>query len=103
MPTKYKKGYSDVKATEYIQQHYDQFSLRVPKGDRERYKELAAERGKSLNQLIIELLDIELQKQSELAEKQKNRMAAYAQAIGELRADSGREDAKKGGTQDGKK
>ena len=82
MPTVYKKGYSDVKATEYIQQHYDQFSLRMPKGDRERYKVLAEEKGKSLNQLIIDLLDHEYQ--IELASNPAERLKAYAMKLNSL-------------------
>ena len=82
MPTVYKKGYSDVKATEYIHQHYDQFSLRVPKGDRERYKALAEEKGKSLNQLIIELLDREYQ--IELANDPTERLKAYAMRLSNM-------------------
>ena len=82
MPTKYKKGYSDVKTAEYIQQHYDQFSLRVPKGDRERYKILAEEKGKSLNQLIIELLDREYL--VELENQSMGRLKAYAGGLTDL-------------------
>ena len=46
------------KATQkYISKAYDQFSVRVPKGKREIYKAHAEAQGKSLNQLIIDLLD----------------------------------------------
>lgn len=46
------------KATQrYISKAYDQISIRVPKGKREIYKAHAEAQGKSLNQLIIELLD----------------------------------------------
>ena len=46
------------KATQkYISNAYDQFSVRVPKGKREIYKAHAEAQGKSLNQLVIELLD----------------------------------------------
>lgn len=41
----------------YIKENYDQVSLRVPKGKREEYKAHAEAQGKSLNQLITELLD----------------------------------------------
>ena len=41
VPSSYIKGYSDKKASEFIKNNYDQFSLRVPKGDREKYKKLA--------------------------------------------------------------
>lgn len=41
----------------YIKNNYDNIMVRVPKGKREFYKEQAAKLGKSLNQLIIELLE----------------------------------------------
>ena len=41
----------------YIKNNYDQIMIRVPKGDRERYKDLAEEQGKSLNSLVIELIE----------------------------------------------
>lgn len=43
--------------TKYIARNYDQVSLRIPKGTREKYKAYAESQGKSLNALIIELLD----------------------------------------------
>lgn len=43
--------------TKYIAKNYDQVSLRIPKGTREKYKAYAESQGKSLNALIIELLD----------------------------------------------
>lgn len=46
------------KATQkYIAKAYDQVSLRVPKGKRELYKAHAESKGKSLNQLIVDLLE----------------------------------------------
>lgn len=36
---------------------FDDIKLRVPKGKREEYKKIAQESGKSLNALIIELLE----------------------------------------------
>lgn len=41
----------------YIKNNYDQIIIRVPKGDRERCKSFAAEQGKSLNSLVIELIE----------------------------------------------
>lgn len=41
----------------YIKANYDDIKVRVPKGKREEYKALAESQGKSLNALIIELLD----------------------------------------------
>lgn len=46
----------------YIKNNYDQIMIRVPKGDRERYKEFAEQQGKSLNALIVELLEKEMKK-----------------------------------------
>ena len=43
--------------TKYIARDYDQVSFRIPKGTREKYKAYAESQGKSLNALIIELLD----------------------------------------------
>lgn len=40
----------------YISKNYDQIVVRVPKGDRERYKKIAEEKNVSLNQLIVEFL-----------------------------------------------
>ena len=41
----------------YISKSYDQFSVRVPKGDREKYKSHAESKGMSLNALIVKLLE----------------------------------------------
>lgn len=41
----------------YIKNHYDNIVVRVPKGDREKYKELASQKGVSLNQLIVDFLE----------------------------------------------
>lgn len=42
---------------DYVKKAYDDIKVRVPKGKRELYKAHAEAQGKSLNQLIIELLD----------------------------------------------
>lgn len=53
---------SQNKATQkYISKAYDQFSIRVPKGKRGIYKAHAEAQGKSLNQLVIELLDKDME------------------------------------------
>lgn len=44
----------------YISKAYDQVSIRVYKGERDKYKAHAEGKGKSLNQLIIELLEEDL-------------------------------------------
>ena len=48
-PTAYK--------TEFNRQAYDQITLRVPKGDKERIAQIAAERGMSLNKYILSLIE----------------------------------------------
>lgn len=46
------------KATsKYISKAYDQVSLRMPKGKRDIYKAHAEKKGKSMNALILELLE----------------------------------------------
>ena len=48
-PTAYK--------TEFNRQAYDQITLRVPKGEKERIAQTAAERGMSLNKYILSLIE----------------------------------------------
>lgn len=48
-PTAYK--------TEFNRQTYDEIKLRVPKGDKERIAQTAAERGMSLNKYILSLIE----------------------------------------------
>lgn len=51
------------KATQkYIKNNYDDIKIRVPKGMRSIYQEYAESQGKSLNKLVIELLDKEINK-----------------------------------------
>lgn len=57
--TYYKKTQSKS-VVKYISNNYDQISVRIPKGSRERYKEFAEKRGTSLNSLIVELLEREM-------------------------------------------
>lgn len=45
------------KANEKYFAKLDDIKIRVPKGDREKYKKHAERRGKSLNALVIELLE----------------------------------------------
>lgn len=50
------------KATQrYIKKAYDDIKVRVPKGKREYYKAYAEAKGKSLNELIIELLNKDIE------------------------------------------
>lgn len=44
----------------YIAKAYDQFPIRFKKGERDKYKEHAESKGKSLNALIIELLEADM-------------------------------------------
>ncbi len=41
----------------YISKHYDHIAIRVPKGERDRYKALAARLGISVNQLFIQSVE----------------------------------------------
>ncbi len=43
--------------TRYVAAHYDQIKITVPKGDRDRYKALAARLGVSVNQLFIQSVE----------------------------------------------
>lgn len=47
---------------DYQTAHYDQIKLNVPKGRREVYKRLAESKGKSVNGMIVELVEAELNK-----------------------------------------
>ena len=49
--------------TKYIANNYDQVSLRMPKGARDKYKAHAESKGKSLNALIIELLEQDMKQE----------------------------------------
>lgn len=42
---------------QYKRDNYDQILLRVPKGDKERIAQTAAERGMSLNKYILSLIE----------------------------------------------
>lgn len=48
------------KAIAKYHSNFDEMKIRVPKGDRERYKALADRKGTSLAQLIISLLEQDL-------------------------------------------
>lgn len=43
--------------TRYVSRHYDQIKITVPKGERDRYKALAARLGVSVNQLFIQAVE----------------------------------------------
>lgn len=48
---------AQLKANAKYLNKFDDIKIRVPKGQRERYKQYAESQGKSLNALIIELLE----------------------------------------------
>lgn len=59
------KGYTQTqnKATQkYIKKHYDEIKLRVPKGDKERYKAAAAAGGLSMNQFVKNAIDEKIER-----------------------------------------
>lgn len=49
----------------YMTKAYDRINVIVPKGDKDKYKAFAQSQGKSLNGLIIELLNKEMQKEGQ--------------------------------------
>ena len=54
------------KATmKYIKNNLEEVRFRVKKGDKERYKEHAQKRGKSLTALIVELLERDIEEHGE--------------------------------------
>ncbi len=48
-------------ATKYLAEKTDLIQLRVPRGEKERYKAHADRRGKSLTGLIVDLLERDIQ------------------------------------------
>lgn len=43
--------------TRYVSAHYDKITVTVPKGERDRYKALAAKLGVSVNQLFVQAVE----------------------------------------------
>lgn len=43
--------------TRYVSAHYDKITVTVPKGERNRYKALAARLGVSVNQLFVQAVE----------------------------------------------
>lgn len=58
----------DEKAKErtmrYMKENRDKLTLNLPKGDKERYKAHAEQRGKSLTELIVELIENDIKRES---------------------------------------
>ena len=49
---------SQNKATQkYIKNNYEEIKIRVPKGKKDQYKELASKKGLSLNSFVVDLLE----------------------------------------------
>lgn len=46
----------------YMKANLDDIKIRVPKGKKEEYKSIAQQRGKSLNQYIIDLIEADIKK-----------------------------------------
>lgn len=44
----------------YEKEKYDKLMLRIPKGTREKWKEVAEEQGKSLNAFVVEAVNMRL-------------------------------------------
>ena len=53
---------SNKAVQQYIKKAYDQVSLRVPKGQREKIQEHAEREGKSLNSYILQLIEKDMEK-----------------------------------------
>ncbi len=49
---------SQNKATQkYIKNNYEEIKIRIPKGKKEQYKQLASKKGLSLNSFVIDLME----------------------------------------------
>lgn len=53
---------AQLKANSRYHNKFDDIKIRVPKGQREKYKQYAESRGLSLNQIIIKLMNEDMQK-----------------------------------------
>lgn len=51
-------------AEKYIAEKTEKIGIRVPKGTKDKYKEFAARKGKSLNALIVEMLEDAMKKEN---------------------------------------
>lgn len=67
---------SSRKAVAKYHQKLDDIKVRVPKGEREKYKQYAESVGKSLNALIIELLEADMNKSASASEQSKSELAS---------------------------
>ena len=56
---------SKVRTMKYLKEKRDKLTLNLPMGDKERYKEHAKSKGKSLTGLIVDLLENDIGKSEE--------------------------------------
>lgn len=72
--TAYERGlcmggeYTDAQkkaAIKYLKERTDSIQIRTPKGTKERWRVAATERGKSLNQFIVDTMETEISKKNE--------------------------------------
>lgn len=64
---------AQLKANSKYHDKFDDIKIRVPKGQREKYKQYAESRGLSLNQIIIKLMNEDMQRNGfELNDSQSN-------------------------------
>lgn len=60
--SKYYDEKAKARTMHYMKEKRDSLTLSLPLGDKERYREFAKQRGKSLTALIVELLENEMEK-----------------------------------------
>ncbi len=63
---------AQLKANAKYHEKLEDIKVRVPKGERERYKQYAESVGKSLNALIIELLEADMSKSESASEQSED-------------------------------
>lgn len=73
---------SQNKATQkYIKNNYEEIKIRVPKGKKDQYKELASKKGLSLNSFVVDLMEESLLNATDVvspASKVKNVLSSMA-------------------------
>ena len=52
----------------YLKEKTDSIQIRTPKGTKEKWKNAAADRGKSLNQFIVDTVEAEIENKQESGE-----------------------------------
>ncbi len=63
---------AQLKANARYHEKLEDIKVRVPKGEREKYKQYAESVGKSLNALIIELLEADMNKSESTSKQNKS-------------------------------